>query len=332
MGNELIRKRGDFNGQVVFGFFEPTLEAGLPNTTWFGMRVDLYSMNMVLTDEDGHLWNIMRFHDHAFSPSLRWMRTNAEGREMYVNHEAAERGYGGPVRHRVENGVHIIDSTQTIPGMQPYHFTRSLERMEWSEGDLFSLSGPAICPTISFVGPNPNGGWSFTSDLFELEGTVMGRKVKGFCEFGTSFAGPGIVFMDEYNANTLHWMIIVNRYTDGTLDIAHIGFMKNETRFAMIANENGPLKVTRDLKMEVELDEGGNLARYPKTVHLELGGEKWLWNAANDKGVNHPPVVERASREGYAQRVGDTRELAYGWRWLNSSGDGRIDPYVINKK
>jgi hypothetical protein len=105
--------------------------------------------------------------------------------------------------------------------------------------------------------------------------------------------------------------------------------MQNETRFVMIANEKGPVLASRDVKLEVELDEGGNLARYPKVINLELGGEKWRWNHADDSQVNHPPVTGTASREGYAQRVGDTRKLAFGWGWLNTSGDSKIDPYVV---
>jgi hypothetical protein len=330
MGEELVRERGDFNGQVVFGFFKPTIEASLPQTSWYGMRVDLYSMNMVLTDEDGHLWYVLRFHDHAYSPAFR-LRTNGYGSDLYSELPDAERGYVGPVRHWVEGGAHIIESAQTVPGKQPYRIARWVDRMEWSEGDLCSVTGVAACPVMSFVAPDAKGGWGWTSNIFRLEGTVMGRKVRGFCEYGTGWAGPGVTHMQSYREAVLHWHFVCNEYEDGTYDLAHIGFLKNETRFVMIASEKGPVMASRDLKVEVELDKGGNLARYPKVIDLELGGEKWRWNHADDRKVNHPPVVQRASREGYAQRVGDTRKLAFGWGWLNTTGGSEIDPYVVNR-
>ena len=330
MGEELVRERGDFNGQAVFGFCKPTLEASLPAASWYGMRIDLYSMNAVLTDEDGHLWYVLRFHDHAHSPAFR-LRTNGYGGNLYSEFAGVERGYIGPVKHRVEGDAHIIESTLPLPGREPYYFSRSVDRMEWDEGDLFSLTGVSISPTMAFVAPDTKGGWGFTSNPFRLEGTIMGRKVRGFCEFGTGWAGLGVPFMQPYAEARLHWMILANEYEDGTYDIAHISFMMGENRFALIANEKGPVMATRDVKLEVELDEGGNRARYPKAVHLELGGEKWLWRPADDSKVNLPPVVGAASREGYAQRVGDTRKLAFGWGWLNTSGDSRIDPYVINR-
>jgi len=331
MGEELVRERGDFNDQVVFGFFKPTLEASLPATSWFGMRIDVYSMNAVLTDEDGHLWYVLRFHDHAQSSAFR-LRTNGYGSDLYTELPDVQRAYAGPVRHRVEGQVHVAESAVAIPGKQPYRFNRSVDGMEWNEGDLCSLTGEAACPVMAFVAPDARGGWGFTSNTFRVEGTIMGRKVRGFCEYGTGWAGPGLAFMQPYSENRLHWMILANQYDDGTCDIAHISYMRGENRFALISNEHGPLMATRDVKLEVELDEGGNRTRYPKVVNLELGGEKWRWNAVDDSRVKLPPVVGAASREGYAQRVGDTRRLAYGWGWLNTSGDERIDPFVINRR
>ena len=330
MGEELVRERGDFNEQVVFGFCKPTLEASLPAASWYGMRIDLYSMNAVLTDEDGHLWYVLRFQDHAYGPSFI-LRTNGYGSDLYTQFPGTEGAHIGPVKHRVEGDAHVIESAPAVPGKQPYRFSRSVDRMEWSEGDLISLTGVSICPTMAFVSPDTKGGWGFTSDPFRLEGTVMGRKVRGFCEFGTGWCGPGLNYMDTFNGRRLLWMILANEYEDGTYDIAHISHMKGENRFALIANEKGPVMATRDVKLEVELDEGGNRARYPKAVHLELGGEKWRWNHADDSKVNLPTVIDRSSREGYAQRVGDTRKLAFGWGWLNTVGDSRIDPYVIKK-
>jgi hypothetical protein len=330
MGEELVRERGDFNDQVVFGFFKPTIEASLPTTSWYGMRIDLYSMNAVLTDEDGHLWYILRFHDHALSPAFR-LRTNGYGSDLYTEFEAAKGAYLGPVKHRVERDAHIAESVQAIPGKQPYRLRRWVDGLEWTEGELFSLTGESVCPTMAFVAPDANGGWGFTSDVTRLEGTVLGRKVRGFCEFGTGWAGPGVAYMTRYAQSRLHWMIVANQYEDGTYDIAHISHMMGENRFALIANENGPCTATHDVKLAVELDEGGNRARYPKGVNLELGGEKWRWNPVDDSNVDLPLVVGAASREGYAQRVGDTRKLAYGWGWLNTSGDSRIDPFVIKE-
>ena len=331
MSEELVRVRGDFNDQVVYGFFKPSIEASLPRTTWYGMRVDLYSMNAVLTDEDGKLWYVLRFHDHALSPVSR-LRANADGADLYHELPDLARSYLGPITHRVEGDAHIIESAMPIPGKQPYHYARSVDRMEWSEGDLFSLTGEVVCPTMAYVAPDATGGWAFTSDVTRVEGTVMGRKCRGFCEFGTGWAGPGVSYMTRYAESRLHWMIICNQYEDGTYDIAHISRMMRENCFALLANEKGPYMATGDVKLEVELDEGGNRARYPKAVNLELGGEKWGWTPVDDSHVDLPPVMGAASREGYALREGETRKLAYGWGWLNTSGDSRIDPYVINPR
>lgn len=327
MNEIIVGERGDFNDQVVFGFFKPTIEASLPDASWFGMRVDLYSMNAVLTDEDGFIWYVLRFHDHAFSPMFRF-RTNALGANLYSDLPEVAKGYLGFVTHSSTSDSHVAESAHALPGKQAYRFDRRVDRMSWDEGELMSLTGVAVCPVMSFVSPDAKGGWGFTSNTYRVEGTVMGKKCRGFCEFGTGWAGPGIPFMQAYNERNMLWYILCNQYEDGTYDIAHVSHMRGENRFALIANENGPCMATRDIKLEFEMDEGGTRSRYPKAMNLEIGGEQWRWNAADDSQIELPPGPGPASRQGYAQRVGDTRKLAYGWQWLNTVGDSSMDPYI----
>jgi hypothetical protein len=260
------------------------------------------------------------------------LRTNGYGSDLYTDLGAAEGAYIGPVRHRRDGDAHIAESVQAGPGKQPYRVRRCVDGLEWSEGDLFSLTGESVCPTMAFVAPDAAGGWGFTSGVTRIEDTVMGRKAWGFCEFGTGWAGAGVAYMTRYEASRLHWMILANQYEDGTYDIAHISHMMGENRFALVADEKGPRMATHDVKLAVDLDHGGNRARYPKVVNLELGGEQWRWSHVDDSHVDLPRVTSAASREGYAQRVGDTRKLAYGWGWLNTSGDSRIDPFVTTDR
>lgn len=326
MNDISVGERGDFNDQVVFGFFKPTIAASLPDASWFGMRVDLYSMNAILTDEDGALWYVLRFHDHALSPVIR-LRTNGYGHNLYTDLAETQEGYLGPIRHGSTRDSHVAESAYALPGKQAYRFDRRVDRMEWDEGRLMSLTGEAVCPVMAFVSPDAKGGWGFTSNTYRVEGTIMGRKCRGFCEYGTGWAGPGVPFMQAYGERNLLWYILCNQYDDGTFDIAHVSHMRGENRFALIANENGPCMATRDVQLEFVMDEDPDRARYPKAMNLVIGGEKWRWNAADDRHVALPGAPGPASREGYAQRVGDTRKLAYGWRWLNTVGDARMDPY-----
>ena len=252
------------------------------------MRVDLCSLNAVLTDEEGFLWYVVRFHDHAYSPTFR-LRTNGYGENLYSDVAKTTEGYVGFVKHSSMANSHIAESAHAIVGKQGYQFERRIDQMQWDEGSLLTLTGTAACPVMAFVSPDAKGGWGFTSDAYRVEGTVMGRRCRGFFESGTGWAGPGISFMQAYGERNMLWCIVCNQYEDGTCDIAHISHMRGENRFALIANEKGPYMATRDVDLEFVMDQDVGKTRYPKTMNLVLGGEKWRWSAADDRHVSLPP-------------------------------------------
>ena len=335
MGNELnVGALGDFNNKNVFGFFEQTLEASFPTSTMFGMRIDALCPSATLQDETGALWNVVRYFDHRSTLGML-LRTNADGAKFYEQTPDAVRAYSGPISNAIIGDTHISASLpgaenriSPVRNMQPFHYGRALNRMEWNEGDLMSLTGVSACPAISWYSPNADGGWMFTSYLTRVEGTIMGRKCSGFSEYATLWAGPGQNWSKTYVERGAIWLIVCNEYDDGTRDLCHIGFNRDDCQFAMMATEKGPRMVTRDIKLCVELDDSG--FRYPKTLHYEIGGEKWRWEASEHGHLGHPTIGIERGREGIAMREGDTRKVKLAYGWVNFFADDRIDHLIIN--
>lgn len=327
MGKELeVGPFGAFNNKSVFGFFQPTIESSYPTTTMFGMRIDALVPNATLQDEEGNLWNVVRYHDHRSSLGLL-LRTNADGGKLYNPAPGMERAYVGPVRNTRTADSHIAESSMPIPGKEPYRYVRHVDRMEWSEGELLNIKGVEAAPGISWYSPNEQGGWMFTSYITRVSGTVMGRKCEGFSEYATCWSAPGVSWPATYIERGMVWLIVCNEYEDGTRDLLHLGYNRDDCQFAFVATEKGPRMVTRDIKLQIELDEG----RYPKTLHYEIGGEKWRWDGAEHGHIGHPKVGIERGREGIARREGDTRKLKLAYGWVNFFSDSRIDHLVIKQ-
>jgi len=331
MTAETVGKLGDFNNKNVFGYFEHTIEASYPTNQMFGMRIDALCPNATLQDEEGNLWNIVRYHDHQSSIGLL-LRTNADGAKLYDPHPDAARAYAGPLTNRREADAHIAESiplvpgrTAGIPGRQPFYYRRQVDQMEWREGELLSLTGVSVSPGISWYSPNSEGGWMFTSYISRVEGTIMGRKCQGFSEYATLWTAPGVSWSRTYQERGMVWLILCNEYEDGTRDLCHIGYNRGDCQFAFMGTEKGPRMVTRDVKLQIELDEG----RYPKTLHYEIGGEKWRWDGAAHGHMGHPTAGIERGREGIMCRVGETRKVKLAYAWVNFFADDRIDPLVI---
>ena len=187
--------------------------------------------------------------------------------------------------------------------------------------------GVAAAPGIAWYSPNEQGGWMFTSYITRVSGTVMGRKVEGFSEYATCWSAPGVSWPATYIERGMVWLIVCNEYEDGTRDLCHIGYNRDDCQFAFMLTEKGPRMVTRDVKLQIELDEG----RYPKTLHYEIGGEKWRWDGAPHGHIGHPQVGIERGREGVAKRAGDTRKVKIAYGWVNFFADSRIDHLVIKR-
>jgi hypothetical protein len=322
---------GDFNNKNVFGFFNPKIEDSFPTATKFGMVIDALVPNATLQDEQGFLWNVVRYHDHRSTLGLL-LRTNADGVKFYDQVPDASRAYVGPLANRLEGDAHITETPAPLDarpepngGKQPFRYHRTIDRMEWSEGDLLQLTGVSAAPGICWYSPNEQGGWMFTSYLTRVQGTVMGRKCQGFSEYATCWAAPGVNWSQTYVERGMVWLIVCNEYEDGTRDLCHLGFNRDDCQFAFMANERGPIKVTRDIKVQIVLDHG----RYPKTLFYEIDGEKWRWDGAEHGHLGHPQIGIERGREGRCTRVGETRKLVLSYAWVNFFSDDRIDPFVI---
>jgi len=327
----LVGEFGDFNNKVVFGFFDPKIEDSFPTTRKFGMVIDALVPNATLQDETGALWNVVRYHDHRSTLGML-LRTNADGAKFYEQIPDAARAYAGPLVNRLEGGAHFTETPGALdarpqPGTpkQPFRYHRTLEGMEWSEGDLLHLTGVKAAPGICWYSPNAQGGWMFTSYLTRVKGTIMGRKCEGFSEYATIWAAPGVNWSQTYTERGSVWLIVCNEYEDGTRDLCHLGFNRDDCQFAFIGNEHGPIKVTRDIKVQIVLDQG----RYPKTLFYEIDGEKWRWDGAEHGHLGHPDIGIERGREGICTRVGEKRKVKLSYAWVNFFSDHRIDPFVI---
>ena len=319
-----VQKFGSFNNQVVCSFFEQTVESSFPTTITSGMTIDFVAPNTTLKDEDGNHWNVTRFYDHSHATMLS-IGNDKDGRKMYEQVPEVARGYRGMVSNTRNADSHATKSLMSIPGTEPFSYRRWVDRVQWDEGELLSLTGVRAAPALSWYLPSAKGGLMFTSYISKVEGTILGKKCEGFSEFATHWCAPGNSFIDEWAAVGIAWLIVCNEYTDGSRHLCHIGLGRDDLRFALIADEKGPCIATTDVDLKIGLDEG----RYPKTLDWQIAGQHWHWEGKPSGDMGNPAMGIERGREGVARLVGDPRQVRLAYGWVNFYADDRIDPYVV---
>jgi len=316
-----IKKFGDYSGQPICGFFEETLESGFPKTQLFGLDIDCVVPNTLLYDEDGKVWLIYRFTDYKASMGLN-LSTNAEGHKLSQPHPQASKAFAGLIGHRIEGDAHIIEPL--APAKNGFYYKRTLEGIEWREGDWLSLTGVRMCPAKSWFAFDGMGGWGFSSFVSRVSGTLFGRKVNGFSEFATQFMPHGESLIAHYRQKVASWMIMCNEYDNGEYDFCHLGVLADGGRFGLVGDEKGPITATTNVEFEAYVDANG----FPDKLIYTVDGEPWIWNASENSDVGTLEHPTSRDRIGVAQRQGDTRTPRYTYAWVNFYNDDRLKPYI----
>jgi hypothetical protein len=141
------------------------------------------------------------------------------------------------------------------------------------------------------------------------------------------WAPPGVNWLKMYNQKALAWIAVGNEYEDGTLEVGHIMYLKDKVRYAMIADENGPLICTTDVSFEMDLDEN----EVPKGIRWFVNGEEWRWEGEPGGEVGAPHKGLYRGAEGRCQKKGDTRKPKVWYAWGDFFGDGRCLPFQAKK-
>jgi len=320
-----VREHGDYENQALIGFFEETMDSSNPETRKFGLNVDAVAPNVMVYDEDGNMWNLVRYCGYGGSLGLS-ISTNADGRKMYDRqHPLSDRAYAGPVQHIIEGDAHVIQNLGlTDKRRQPFYYRRTTKEIEWTEGDIVQLTGKRLGPAISWYSFDEDGGWGFSAYLSRVSGTIMGKKVEGFSEFSTVWTPPGISFGPLYYEKGASWLLAINEYENGEYECCHLGHLAAGAKFAMIEDNTGPRACTTDVDLEIALDKIG----YPDELNYTIEGERWEWRPRPGGDMGDPANPIHRDREGVLRRVGDTRTPKLSMGWVNFFSDERLAPYL----
>lgn len=206
-----------------------------------------------------------------------------------------------------------IQSWAIPPARTDKLFTASVtkEGSKWSEGgDLLSLEGKYVgnC-ALQWMTPNPSGSDLHIYHMQRASGTILGEKVEGFYDINTTYSAPGSSYFHTFAAKALSWVFFGNEYDDGTMEVGQICIAEGNWKFAMIANQDGPILMSTDFSVQGQADDEG----YPGIARFTFADQQWEWRAAErcgiDRGIVNSPMQQG---EGYIQRVGDSRKIVVG--------------------
>jgi hypothetical protein len=108
------------------------------------------------------------------------------------------------------------------PG-NPFHVTWTPEDCSWMEAGNLDIRGRLVRPGMHWYLPGRDAGMYYVANIFEMEGTILGRRVRGMIGFDPIYMFEGGEIYRTRDALVqekleLVWYTWATRYKDGSIE------------------------------------------------------------------------------------------------------------------
>ncbi|MDB5886918.1 MAG: hypothetical protein JWR74_3089 [Polaromonas sp.] len=319
-----IPERGDFAFQMLVAPYQVSGKTLADPRGYFGLRMTKHSAFGCARDEEGHLYSFVRSLNSptgtANPMKFVYQSSRVDGKTLRIDkaRTAAQAMTAMPGRALEGDTMHW-SSVPGEPG-NAWSVAASGERLSWKEEGLYELSGALMGEGFQWYLPGPEWGMFYVSQLYELQGTCEGRKVKGAMALDQPYMveGGAIHFQKDpivHNKKHVAWWSFVTIYKDGSWDTGSFMVGHDNLGYAIFQNDKGELRTTTDVEATVRHKPGSWFAE--SIVITVEGDERWEflpdpYGEMADFAGGFPVT---AQQEGRWRRVGDTREPDrwFGW-------------------
>jgi len=315
-------RRGEFDWRCVVGAFDMQPEDYLATEPLLGLRPSQTFLYGSVRDSEGNIWTPMRrvlSGDGGHEKLL--LQSNVDSDAMHVNRAGKHSATGFGVRRSVVDDAFHLDSDPSADG-QPFQVRVTSDTLTWVEAGVLELSGAAVKPALHWHLPDRTKGMYYASQIFEVEGTLLGREVSGFIPVDQIYMN-GVIYEDDIfigDQAELVWYTWATRYLGGGFQGGHFLLGHRRMGFGVVYDETGVVVATSEVNGEITLDGSGP---WPARIDLTVDGKAWEF-IPDERGrmVDLMPIPN-PQIEGRWREVGDSREPAHWFAWGEiASGHG----------
>jgi len=314
--------RGDFGGQVLVGPFQPDARSMDSDAPLFGMVPEALYVWGTLRDDEGDLHTMMRRIPHngkATSRRTLVVQSTMGGADSLRIHPCGRNSapHTDPVREVIDDDTIEWRSNETVEGA-PFRLRWANETCEWVEEGVLYLTGTLVRPGMQWCVNGPRSGLAYIATIYQLEGTIFGRRCRGFLGFDQIYmyeGGEVYSTKDPLIEDGLEhlWYTWATRYKDGSIDAGHFMLGNNRFGFGILADESGRVRISTDVDGEVTFEP---LSNYWQTgARFAFGNDEYEF--IPDERGRMPDLgnIPNPQVDGRWRRVGDTREPDVWFAW-----------------
>jgi len=184
----------------------------------------------------------------------------------------------------------------------------------WKDADgELDLEFAALGPALKYVCPGEREDGMYMSEFCRVNGTLQGRKVKGFGGIDGAFGTPGVGWLQSkiYLLLEKYWIVWANRFEDQSLEYGICIDGEADFNQGFIVRDGKARISGCSIKME-NFDDG-----FPKRAEVNMGGEEYIFQTtarvSKIKGF-----MQWAN--GEMKQEGDKRKIVEAFSWMEFFG------------
>jgi hypothetical protein len=307
-------RRQDFEWQCVVGAIDTAASDYANEGSIFGLPMSQTFVYGTVRDADGVIWTPMRrlaAGDGGREKLL--LQSDLDSDAIHIHRAGRASASCLGVQRRLDGETIRLESDPAAEGA-PFSISADAGSFRWVEDGTLELNGSAVPPGLQWHLPDRDKGMYYLSQIYEVEGTILNREVRGFIPLDQLWM-DGLVYVDDILVGRqaeVAWYTWATRYEDGTFDGGHFMVGHRRLGFAIVYDETGNVSATTDVDGRVVLDGDGP---WPARIEVSAAGAEWEFvPAATGRMVDLMPIPN-PQIEGRWRRVGDQREPAHWFAW-----------------
>jgi hypothetical protein len=318
-----LPRRGDFGWQPLASAFEPTLEDMMSDRSYFGMQPEALYLWGTFRDDQGEIYCPMRripagLPGAAKDTRRRFFLCSTLGKTDGMHMHPAGRGSvpNDNCRRTLER-ERIHWRSDTSQRGNPFHITWTPDDCSWKEEGAMDIRGTLVKPGMHWYLPGRDAGMYYVANIFEMEGTILDRKVRGMIGFDPIYMFEGGEIYRTKDALVqekleLVWYTWATRYKDGSIDFGHFTLGHDMFGFAILGNEKQEIRYTYDVTGEVDFGSNGY---WQEGIRYSAFGEQWEFIPDPKGRLVGLGTLKNPQVDGRWRRVGDKREPDVWFAW-----------------
>ena len=322
--NDTRPRRGDFGWQALASAFEPTLEDMMSNRSYFGMPPEALYLWGTLRDENGDIYCPMRRIPAGLSSDAKdtrrrfYLCTTAGHDEQGMNmHPIGKQSAPNDGFSKTLEGDRIHWRSHPQQRGNAFHVTWTPEECSWKEEGAMDIKGKLVKPGLHWYLPGRDAGMYYVANIFEMEGVILGKKVRGMIGFDPihMYEGGEIYKIKDALVQEkleLVWYTWATRYKDGSIDAGHFTLGNDMFGFAIMTNEKGEVRFTYDVNGEVDFGKNGY---WQEGIQYSAFGEQWEFIPDPKGRIIGLGELKNPQVDGRWQRVGEKRVPDVWFAW-----------------